>query len=257
MNQLQEEAAYYAVITAPVRYDPELSSTAKLLYSEITSLCRKKGYCWANNSYFAELYGVSASTISRLVSQLESRGYIKTEIVPVANGSERRIYADPYAVNHAGISHFEDEGQGSQEGGTQKAQDPQGGTQKAQGGLRKNSKGGLRKKRKQNDYHMNDYTEDTPYSPPQGDRAPVEPAPADKSEPGRRRFVPPSVEQVAAYCRERGNSIDPDAFVDYYTSKGWTVGRSPMKDWKAAVRTWEQRRRAERKDADDEDDLFQ
>ena len=132
MNQLQEEAAYYAVITAPVRYDPELSSTAKLLYSEITSLCRKKGYCWANNSYFAELYGVSASTISRLVSQLESRGHIKTEIVPVANGSERRIYADPYAVNHAGISHFEDEGQGSQEGGTQKAQDPQGGTQKAQ-----------------------------------------------------------------------------------------------------------------------------
>ena len=104
---------------------------------------------------------------------------------------------------------------------------------------------------------MNDYTEDTPYSPPQGDRAPVEPAPADKSEPGRRRFVPPSVEQVAAYCRERGNSIDPDAFVNYYTSKGWTVGRSPMKDWKAAVRTWEQRRRAERKDADDEDDLFQ
>ena len=63
MNQLQEEAAYYAVITAPVRYDPELSSTAKLLYSEITSLCRKKGYCWANNSYFAELYEIGRAHV--------------------------------------------------------------------------------------------------------------------------------------------------------------------------------------------------
>lgn len=75
--------------------------------------------------------------------------------------------------------------------------------------------------------------------------------------PSSRRFVPPSVEQVRAYCRERGNSIDPEAFVNYYASKGWTVGRAPMRDWRAAVRTWEQRRRAERKAADDEDDWFQ
>ncbi len=55
----------------------------------------------------------------------------------------------------------------------------------------------------------------------------------------RKRFTPPSREEVAEYCRERGNKVDPDRFVDFYTSKGWMVGKSPMKDWKAAVRGWE------------------
>ena len=51
----------------------------------------------------------------------------------------------------------------------------------------------------------------------------------------------PTVEEVAEYCHERGNNIDPEAFIDHYESNGWIVGRSPMKDWKAAVRTWEKR----------------
>ncbi|MGD9857314.1 MAG: helix-turn-helix domain-containing protein [Planctomycetaceae bacterium] len=54
-----------------------------------------------------------------------------------------------------------------------------------------------------------------------------------------KQFVAPTVDEVAAYCRERDNSIDPAAFVDHYTANGWTCGRSPMRDWKAAVRTWE------------------
>ena len=58
----------------------------------------------------------------------------------------------------------------------------------------------------------------------------------------RRNFVPPTVEEVRAYCLERGNHVNPDAFVDFYTSKGWMVGKNKMKDWKAAVRTWEKDR---------------
>ena len=54
-----------------------------------------------------------------------------------------------------------------------------------------------------------------------------------------KRFIPPTVDEVASYCQERGNGIDPEAFVDFYASKGWMVGKNPMKDWKAAVRTWE------------------
>lgn len=57
----------------------------------------------------------------------------------------------------------------------------------------------------------------------------------------RKRFTPPTVEEVAAYCRERNNRIDPQTFVDFYSSKGWVVGKNKMKDWKAAVRTWEKR----------------
>lgn len=57
----------------------------------------------------------------------------------------------------------------------------------------------------------------------------------------RETFVRPTVEEVAAYCEERRNNVDAETFVDFYTSKGWQVGSNPMKDWKAAVRTWENR----------------
>ena len=56
-----------------------------------------------------------------------------------------------------------------------------------------------------------------------------------------RRFSPPTVEAVETYCRERNNRVDARRFVDFYESKGWKVGTAPMKDWKAAVRTWEKR----------------
>lgn len=53
------------------------------------------------------------------------------------------------------------------------------------------------------------------------------------------RFTPPTVEEVFLYCVERKNTVDPQRFVDFYTSKGWMVGKTKMKDWKAAVRNWE------------------
>ena len=61
----------------------------------------------------------------------------------------------------------------------------------------------------------------------------------------RERFTRPTVEEVAAYCRERGNGIDAEQFCAFYESKGWVVGNAPMKDWRAAVRTWEKRREKE------------
>lgn len=61
------------------------------------------------------------------------------------------------------------------------------------------------------------------------------------------RFTPPSVDEVTAYCEERGNRVDPQEFVDFYESKGWMVGKNKMKDWKASVRTWEKSSRPKRK----------
>lgn len=66
-------------------------------------------------------------------------------------------------------------------------------------------------------------------------------APTVQSKRARAKFAPPSVEQVEAYAKERGSKVDPAAFVDFYASKGWKVGNQPMKDWKAALRTWERR----------------
>ena len=58
-----------------------------------------------------------------------------------------------------------------------------------------------------------------------------------------KRFKRPTVEEVRAYCAERENSVNAQDFVDHYDTKGWVVGKSPMKDWKACVRTWERRRK--------------
>lgn len=56
---------------------------------------------------------------------------------------------------------------------------------------------------------------------------------------GKNKFSPPTLEEVKAYCSERGNHVDAERFHSYYTANGWKVGKNPMKDWKAAVRTWE------------------
>ena len=55
----------------------------------------------------------------------------------------------------------------------------------------------------------------------------------------KNRFIPPTLEEVSAYCKERNNNVNPERFIDFYESKGWLVGKSKMKDWKASVRTWE------------------
>ena len=59
-------------------------------------------------------------------------------------------------------------------------------------------------------------------------------------------FRPPTVQEVKAYCEQRGNSIDAEYFVDFYTSKNWMVGKNKMKDWRACVRTWERNYRQEK-----------
>lgn len=62
---------------------------------------------------------------------------------------------------------------------------------------------------------------------------------------GRQKcgFSPPSEEEVRAYCQEMGYGVDPVEFVSWYQSNGWKVGKNPMQDWKAAVRSWEQKRK--------------
>ena len=66
-----------------------------------------------------------------------------------------------------------------------------------------------------------------------------------ESKAKRKRFAPPTLDEVAEYCNERHNSISPAAFIDYYEARGWKYGTGrPMADWKAAVRTWERRDKA-------------
>ncbi|HFM5770646.1 TPA: helix-turn-helix domain-containing protein [Enterococcus faecium] len=78
---MKEHRSYYAIIPANVRYDKRLKPNTKLLYGEITALCNERGFCWAGNEYFADLYGVNKETISRWVSDLIKFGYLNREII--------------------------------------------------------------------------------------------------------------------------------------------------------------------------------
>jgi SOS-response transcriptional repressor LexA len=82
---------YYSILPADVRYDKDLSSLEKLLYSEITALANKSGYCWASNNYFAKLYDKNDKYISGLINNLKRLGYIKVEIEK-ENGNVRKIW---------------------------------------------------------------------------------------------------------------------------------------------------------------------
>ena len=92
---------------------------------------------------------------------------------------------------------------------------------------------------------------DTPPSLPSPPTPPVSFSPPPKEKPpkgGKKKVpqIPPDVEDVRAYCAERNNGIDPEDFIDYYAARGWKYGPGkPMEDWKAAVRTWERKRKKE------------
>ena len=82
------QRSYYAVLPANVRYDKNITPNAKLLYAEITALCNDKGYCWAGNAYFAELYGVTKTSISNWISSLQKNGYIDIQLIYKENSKE-------------------------------------------------------------------------------------------------------------------------------------------------------------------------
>ncbi len=87
-----DKRSFYAILPACVRYDKELSSTSKLLYAEITALCNERGYCWATNKYFTNLFGVSDRQVQRILKQLLDKKYIYVLI-------ERQKYRRIYIIN--------------------------------------------------------------------------------------------------------------------------------------------------------------
>lgn len=194
-----QDAGYYAVIPADVRYDNDLTPNAKLLYGEITALCKKEGYCWATNKHFADLYQTSEKTISRWIANLEEKGYIGTSVRTFRydDGTVKKvryIYLDKNKLDH----------------------------------MDKNVQNHM-------DKSVSDHPdENVPYNNKISNNK------ISKNK-GRKVFIPPTVEEVQLYCKERSNKVDAENFIDYYTARGWKLGKETMKDWKAAVRTWERK----------------
>ena len=194
----RERPAYYAVLTADVRYDKRLKPAEKILFAEITALSTVSGYCYASNSYFCDLYGVSIASVKGWISDLKRYGYVDVEVIRDASNNviERKIrpISTPSAKNLA---------EGSSEN------------------LAETSAKNLAAPRSKN-WPDNIKSRNT-----------------TSKNTIQRESRPESVEAVRAYCQERNNGVNPEAFFNYYEANGWKVGRNPMKDWKAAVRNWE------------------
>ena len=173
---------YYAILTSEVRYNQNLTPNAKLLYAEITALINMNGVCFASNSYFANLYGKSKTTVSKWVSELVKEGFVEVKLTYKEGSKE---------IENRYITI-------------------------TKGGNRKQGVNPLVKKLKDNTTILNT---NTTYS--------------NKK---------PSVEEIKQYCLERNNGIDAEQFFDFYESKNWFVGKNKMKNWQAAVRTWEKRK---------------
>jgi len=173
---------YYAILTSEVRYNQNLTPNAKLLYAEITALINMNGVCFAGNSYFANLYGKTKTTVSKWISELVKEGYIEISFTYKEGSKE---------IDNRYIRIIK-------------------------GGIEEKDSTPLVKNLKDNTMIVNT---NTTYS--------------NKK---------PSVQEIKDYCLERNNGIDAEQFFDFYESKGWLVGKTKMKNWQAAVRTWEKRK---------------
>lgn len=129
-----EHPSYYSILTADVRYDKRLKPNEKLLFSEITALSDKRGYCNASNNYFAQLYDVTTVTASNWVNHLKDRGYIDVEMIYDGKRiKERRIFVNSNPIQENFNTPKE------------KVEDP----------IKNNLKGGIKEKLKENNTRYN------------------------------------------------------------------------------------------------------
>jgi len=188
---MKQKPTYYAIISAEVRYDKNLSANAKLLYGEITCLTNENGFCFATNKYFADLYDKSKVTISKWISELVASGYLSTSYTYKEGSKE---------IDKRYISILK-------------------------GGIKENLKGGIKENFKDNNTSINNTSI------------------IKEKIIKRKNFIVPKVIEIKDYCLLRDNGINAEQFYDFYQSKGWMVGKTKMKDWKAAIRNWERNRK--------------
>ncbi|WP_413211692.1 conserved phage C-terminal domain-containing protein [Lactobacillus iners] len=106
----QQQPGYYSILTASVRYDKDLNANEKILFSEITALSNKHGYCTASNNYFAELYSMSKSSISRWITHLNQAGYLK--VILIKQADNQVIGRKMYPISNPKTKNDKKEGEG-------------------------------------------------------------------------------------------------------------------------------------------------
>ena len=214
---------YYAIIPADVRYDVRLTPNAKLLYGEITALCNEKGFCWAMNEYFADLYSVSKVSVSKWVGNLRDCGYIEVQM-QYKEGTKQITnryirLSTPLKENFNTLTKI------SLIPSQRKVKDP------------------IKEKFKDNTTVNNTINNTSNIGETS---SPVvheekELVVQTKKKPVKR-FVPPTLQEVIDYCNQTQAGIDPSSFWSFYESKGWMIGKNKMKSWPHAIGTWKANR---------------
>lgn len=203
---MSEEQGYINFITSEILDDARLDDSAKLLFVRITGLAKKSGYCYAGDEYFANKMKKNERTIQRYMKQLTEYGYIQRIINYYPNSKKiksRHINIKRPLFNTDTDVNIDTD----VDTNTDKFVDTN-----IDINVRDNNKS------------MNNvlFTE-------------------VNNREKTKKFIIPTIEEISDYCKERNNNVNPEAFFNFYTSKGWYVGKNKMKDWKAAVRTWEQK----------------
>lgn len=195
-------ARQFVLIPAAVLDDRRIKAAEKIFFAEIMALSNNTGYCYATNTYFRTLYGVSVTTLQGWLANLKTCGYIKIDVIrnPDNSVKERRI--TPYCLDFA--PYGENPGESPEILGESSPE---------------NLLNPPPKNRQENNTILNNTSKNKRES--------------------TREARPKSIEDVRAYCRERNNRVNVDRWYAHYESNGWKVGRNPMKDWKAAIRKWE------------------
>ena len=233
--KMTNKKGYFAIIPASVRYDARLTPNAKLLYGEITALSNEKGYCWASNDYFASLYEVSKTSISKWVSALRDAGHISLQL-HYKEGTKHilhryiRLVDDPIEeMLHTPIRNVKYPIEDKLNTYVTKVKDP--------------IEEMCKDNNTSNNTSNNTMNRGETSSPAlqEGDQEVIEGEP-EKKKP--KRFAAPTLDELIDYCNATNAGIDPVGFWNFYESKGWMIGKNKMKSWPHAVGTWKSKERA-------------
>lgn len=196
----------YAICFNEWLFDNRIKNELPLLLL-ISSLCAKNGICYGSNSYFAEKFNMDEKTVSRKIKKLEKLNYIQISYIKRGFEIQKREIR---------VTNLSLEGQKNHPSGDKNV------TPSSDKNVTPSSDENVT----DNITSINSTSIDNNnYVIVIGQK--------------QKKFVKPSLKEISDYCKERNNDVNPERFLNYYEANGWKVGRNNMKDWKAAIRTWE------------------